>query len=193
MHAVWEACPCRASGIPASPECAMLPPAPHYRAPKRVATARGHAPVPPRQSKGAPCAPAPAHPPTHAPHPCAPQVAWRPSNHAFAAHAPTAGAGSSTAWQQQSAAAVRSAPKDPWGHAIGASNRVAADASGVHDAGSGGAPGGSGGGGGGRRVGAWRLAQLCAVYAAIAAHLLVMAYTDPLGDPSFVMLLLLFT
>lgn len=39
---------------------------------------------------------------------------------------------------------------------------------------------------------AWRLAQLCIVYGAILAHVFVMAYTDPLQDSSFVMLLLLF-
>ena len=43
------------------------------------------------------------------------------------------------------------------------------------------------------RVGSWQLAQLCAVYGAIAAHIFIMAYTDPLPDPTFVMLLLLFT
>ncbi|KIY99739.1 hypothetical protein MNEG_8218, partial [Monoraphidium neglectum] len=43
------------------------------------------------------------------------------------------------------------------------------------------------------RVSARQLAQLCAVYGAIAAHIFVMAYTDPLQDPSFVMLLLMFT
>lgn len=46
--------------------------------------------------------------------------------------------------------------------------------------------------GSGQRIGRWRVAQLAAVYAAITAHVFVMAYTDPLADPSFVQLLLLF-
>lgn len=45
---------------------------------------------------------------------------------------------------------------------------------------------------GGGAVGRWRLAQLGAVYAAICAHGAVVAYTDPLPDPTFITLLLLF-
>jgi hypothetical protein len=41
-------------------------------------------------------------------------------------------------------------------------------------------------------VGVWRTAQLCVLYGAICAHVLVMAYTDPVASPTFAMLLLLF-
>ncbi|KAI8473686.1 MAG: hypothetical protein J3K34DRAFT_498860 [Monoraphidium minutum] len=62
----------------------------------------------------------------------------------------------------------------------------------AHTSGGGAASGsGAAAAGIGGAVGSWQRAQLAAVFASIVAHVFVMAYTDPLQDPSFVMQLLM--